>query len=152
MCIRDRIWTAENFKSKIIHIPGHTNGHICFFFENEKIVYLPDPILEINEIQKNKRDAMLSALGENFGNQAKWSHPEGGLYIWVEFDDQVDITDSHQNSVNDIDVGFHPGTNYAPDGKRGTNYMRLCFGYNDTKQIDEGVSMLAKFFEKEGAL
>ena len=30
------------FKSKIIHIPGHTSGHICFYFENDKIAFTGD--------------------------------------------------------------------------------------------------------------
>ena len=28
------IWGNENFVAKIIHIPGHTLGHICFYFFN----------------------------------------------------------------------------------------------------------------------
>ena len=114
--------------------------------------YLSEHIKEINGIQRQKRDAMLSALGEYFGTSAEWSNPEGGLYIWVKMKDGIDTVGLSKKSLDEIDVGFHPGTNYAPDGKMGTNYMRLCFGYNDTKQIDEGVSMLAEFFEKEGAL
>ena len=43
----NQIWTAENFKSKIIHIPGHTNGHICFFFENEKIAFTGDTLFSL---------------------------------------------------------------------------------------------------------
>ena len=43
----NQTWTAENFKSKIIHIPGHTNGHICFFFENEKIAFTGDTLFSL---------------------------------------------------------------------------------------------------------
>ena len=43
----NQIWTAENFKSKIIHIPGHTNGHICFFFENDKIAFTGDTLFSL---------------------------------------------------------------------------------------------------------
>ena len=43
----NQIWTAENFKSKIIHIPGHTNGHICFFFEKEKIAFTGDTLFSL---------------------------------------------------------------------------------------------------------
>ena len=43
----NQIWTAENFKSKIIHIPGHTTGHICFFFENEKIAFTGDTLFSL---------------------------------------------------------------------------------------------------------
>ena len=41
------IWKGENFKSKIIHIPGHTSGHICFYFENEKIAFTGDTLFSL---------------------------------------------------------------------------------------------------------
>ncbi len=28
----NQIWKADNFEAKIFHIPGHTKGHISFFF------------------------------------------------------------------------------------------------------------------------
>ena len=31
------IWKQENFEAKIIHIPGHTLGHICFYFYKDKL-------------------------------------------------------------------------------------------------------------------
>ena len=43
----NQIWTADNFKVKIIHIPGHTDGHICFFFENEKIAFTGDTLFSL---------------------------------------------------------------------------------------------------------
>ena len=44
---------------------------------------LDDHVGEINNIFRNKRDAMLAALGENFGDSATWSRPNGGLFIWM---------------------------------------------------------------------
>ena len=32
---------------KIIHIPGHTSGHICFFFEKEKIAFTGDTLFSL---------------------------------------------------------------------------------------------------------
>ena len=46
--------------------------------------HLDDHIRKINGVQRVKRDAMLSALGENFGSEATWSRPNGGLYVWLE--------------------------------------------------------------------
>ena len=37
----------KNFESKIIHIPGHTNGHICFYFEKEKIAFTGDTLFSL---------------------------------------------------------------------------------------------------------
>ena len=114
--------------------------------------YLDSHIESINKIQRVKRDSMLSALGENFGTSAKWSSPDGGLYIWMELDEKVDVQGLNEKALDQIDVGFHPGTNYSPDGKSGKNYIRLCYGYNQPDEITEGISRLANFFSEAGAI
>jgi len=114
--------------------------------------YLDSHIEKINGIQRGKRDAMLSAIGENFGTSAEWSNPDGGLYIWMKLKDGVDMVALHKKALDEIDVGVHPGSNYSPDGVSGKNYLRLCFGYNDSDEIQTGISLLSDFLTKEGAL
>jgi len=114
--------------------------------------YLDSHIEEINSIQRTKRDAMLASLGENFGTSAEWSNPDGGLYIWVKLKEGSDIVALNQRSVSEIDVGFHPGTNYSPTGKTGQDHIRLCYGYNEPEDITEGISRLANFLHNEGVL
>ena len=43
----NQIWRAENFVSKIIHTPGHTSGHICFHFFNEKLIFTGDTLFSL---------------------------------------------------------------------------------------------------------
>ncbi len=43
----NQIWKAENFLAKIIHIPGHTSGHICFHFFQEKLVFTGDTLFSL---------------------------------------------------------------------------------------------------------
>jgi len=43
----NQIWKGKNFESKIIHIPGHTKGHICFYFFKEKIVFTGDTLFSL---------------------------------------------------------------------------------------------------------
>ena len=43
----NQIWKAENFIAKIIHIPGHTTGHICFHFFQNKIVFTGDTLFSL---------------------------------------------------------------------------------------------------------
>ena len=38
------IWENENFVAKIIHIPGHTLGHICFYFYKEDSAFTGDTL------------------------------------------------------------------------------------------------------------
>jgi len=41
------IWIHENFEAKIIHIPGHTLGHICFYFYNQKSIFSGDTLFSL---------------------------------------------------------------------------------------------------------
>ena len=43
----NQIWKAQNFLAKIIHVPGHTSGHICFYFFNEKLVFTGDTLFSL---------------------------------------------------------------------------------------------------------
>jgi hydroxyacylglutathione hydrolase len=42
-----QIWKADNFETKIIHIPGHTKGHISYYFINEKIIFTGDTLFSL---------------------------------------------------------------------------------------------------------
>ena len=41
------IWKHKNFEAKIIHIPGHTLGHICFHFYNDKSAFTGDTLFSL---------------------------------------------------------------------------------------------------------
>ena len=41
------IWKNESFEAKIIHIPGHTLGHICFYFYKEEIIFTGDTLFSL---------------------------------------------------------------------------------------------------------
>ena len=43
----EQVWKADNFEAKIIHIPGHTTGHIGFYFINEKIIFTGDTLFSL---------------------------------------------------------------------------------------------------------
>ena len=51
---------------KIIHIPGHTLGHICFFFENEKIAFTGDTLFSLGcgRIFEGDHKQMLASLNK----------------------------------------------------------------------------------------
>ena len=40
-------WLFGNSQIKVLHIPGHTLGHVCFFFEKEKIVFTGDSLFSL---------------------------------------------------------------------------------------------------------
>jgi len=57
-------WTFGNSIIKILHIPGHTLGHICFFFEKEKFAFTGDTLFSLGcgKIFEGDHKQMLESL------------------------------------------------------------------------------------------
>ena len=43
----NQIWKADNFIAQVIHVPGHTTGHICFHFFDEEVVFTGDTLFSL---------------------------------------------------------------------------------------------------------
>ena len=54
---------------------------------------------------------MLESLASELGNTCSWSHPVGGLFIWVRVPDDVDV-DRLIEIGEANDVGFAHGSNF----------------------------------------
>ena len=92
-----------------------------------------------------RRDAMLAALAEHFPGDVRWTHPEGGFFVWVTLPAHLDTRALLAEAV-ERGVTFVPGTDFYPDG-RGANSLRLAFCYESPEQIAEGVRRLAEVLE-----
>ena len=59
-------WIFGNSQIKILHIPGHTLGHICFFFEKEKIAFTGDTLFSLGcgRIFEGDHNQMLQSLNK----------------------------------------------------------------------------------------
>ena len=59
-------WNFSNTTIKILHIPGHTLGHICFFFEKEKIAFTGDTLFSLGcgRIFEGDHKQMLNSLNK----------------------------------------------------------------------------------------
>ena len=59
-------WKFGSSVIKIIHIPGHTLGHICFFFEKEKIAFTGDTLFSLGcgRIFEGDHKQMLTSLNK----------------------------------------------------------------------------------------
>ena len=94
-----------------------------------------------------KRDAMVAALGENFGSSVTWSVPEGGLYCWIKFPEGTDLA-AVQEEIFHEGVSYYNGSQFSPTGE-GSNYVRLCFGHPDVQTIHDGVAEFARILDQK---
>ncbi len=90
---------------------------------------------------RERRDAMIAALEEFFPPEAKWTHPEGGFFLWIELPPYFD-TEQMLATALESGVAYVPGTNCYPDG-RGRSAMRVNFSYETPENIREAIHRLA---------
>ena len=58
------IWKNDNFEAKIYHIPGHTSGHVCYYFYNQNILFTGDTLFSLGcgRIFEGTYEEMFSSL------------------------------------------------------------------------------------------
>ena len=110
--------------------------------------HMYEHIADENRALRVKRDAMLAALGEHFGNRAEWTRPEGGLYLWLTMPAGTDLAGFQEQSFRE-GVGYYNGTMFSPEGN-GANMARLCFGHPTAETVSAGIAELAAIFERNG--
>jgi len=62
----NQTWMNEDFEAKIIHIPGHTSGHICFYFSKNKIAFTGDTLFSLGcgKIFEGTYEQMFASLNK----------------------------------------------------------------------------------------
>jgi 2-aminoadipate transaminase len=87
-----------------------------------------------------RRDAMLAALERCFPPGVRWTHPQGGLFLWATLPEGFDTSELLKEALKEK-VAFVPGTAFHPNGG-GRNTMRLNFSYSRPEVIAEGIRRL----------
>ena len=59
-------WMFGDSQVKVLHIPGHTLGHVCFYFEKEKIAFTGDTLFSLGcgRIFEGDHNQMLNSLSK----------------------------------------------------------------------------------------
>jgi 2-aminoadipate transaminase len=97
---------------------------------------------------RRKADALMDALRAQFGGEAQFDTPAGGIFLWVKLPDAVDTTRLAQAALQ-AGVAINPGAEWMTDQKTGKTCMRICFAHPSEQVIREGVAQLAQVCRKE---
>ncbi|MDQ6750943.1 MAG: PLP-dependent aminotransferase family protein [Actinomycetota bacterium] len=108
-------------------------------------------VRSLSEIYRRRRDTMLDALAEHLPREAQWTHPQGGLFIWVTLPDYIDTTDLLARALSAENVAFVPGRAAYLDGRGGSS-MRLNFSGVGEDEIREGVRRIGKVVREQVGL
>ena len=93
------------------------------------------------ELYKGKRDLLLGLLEEHMPEGVRWTHPEGGLFLFLTMPEGFEAVKFYDKAL-DAGVAYVAGEFFHPDGS-GKNTMRMNFSFMSPQKISEGVKLLA---------
>jgi 2-aminoadipate transaminase len=104
---------------------------------------------QLKDLYRRRRDVMLEALEEHFGEHARWTHPQGGLFVWATLDERIDTTDLLAQARKNEGVAFVPGRAAYMDGRHGASSMRMNFAGVPDDDIREGIRRIGKVVREQ---
>ena len=108
---------------------------------------LDENLLKSVALYKGKRDLLLSLLEEHMPQGVKWTHPEGGLFLFLTMPEGFEAVKFYDRAL-DAGVAYVAGEFFHPDGS-GKNTMRLNFSFMTEDKIRAGIKLLADLLKTE---
>lgn len=109
--------------------------------------HLSERIPRITALYRRKRDVMLGALAREMPDGVTWTHPAGGLFLWLRLPEGMDAEQLLRPAVEEEGVAYVVGSGFHADGG-GKNTMRLNFSYPSEQDIAEGIKRLGTLVKK----
>ncbi|MDP2975241.1 MAG: PLP-dependent aminotransferase family protein [Anaerolineales bacterium] len=109
-------------------------------YEVGKHGFLDEHVKFICATYKERRDVMLETMDEVFPSEVRWTHPEGGMFLWGILPQGMDAAEVFKIAIQKK-VAFVPGGSFHPNGG-GENTMRLNFSFCSPEVIREGITRL----------
>lgn len=91
--------------------------------------------------------ALLDACASDLPAGSQWSAPEGGMNLWLQLPDQLDV-EQLLPRAREAGVAFTPGRQFSI-GKPHSNALRLSFSGLSVADIRRGMAILGKIARQE---
>ncbi len=104
--------------------------------------YYEETLEALRSEYAHRRDHMLACLERELPPEATWTEPEGGFFVWVEFDAPVDTEELLYDAAEE-GVTFLPGSMFFPD-EGGENALRISFSYVSPEEMEAGIEALGR--------
>lgn len=142
--------------AKLVQLKQGADLHTSTFtqavaYEVARDNFLDEHVKKIRNVYRERRDVMLQALAEYFPPDVKWTHPKGGLFLWVTLPEGMDASDLFHRALEQ-NVAFVPGDCFfAPNGQsqEANRHFRLNFSNARPEQIRDGIRRLSVAVEAQ---
>jgi 2-aminoadipate transaminase len=99
-------------------------------------------IQKLIALYRKRRDLMVEALDKNLPQGVRFTHPQGGLFLWVELPPNIKAMELLTECLK-INVAFVPGDSFFPNGGV-ENTLRLNYSNMSEEKIIEGIERLSQ--------
>ncbi len=100
----------------------------------------------LRDIYRRKYSIMAKAIRENFPADVKVTEPQGGLFIWAELPERINMLDFCKKAVEN-GVAVVPGTAFMSRETDKTNSFRMNFSTPTDEQLVKGCEILGKLLK-----
>ena len=107
---------------------------------------LKEHIARMITVYRQKRDLMLNTLATYMPKGVTWTHPQGGLFLWLTLPEGLDASKLLPKAIENK-VAYVAGVDFYPDANV-FNDLRLNFSYSTHEQIVEGLKRLAQTIQE----
>jgi 2-aminoadipate transaminase len=139
------IVAPEQVVAKLVQMKQGMDLHTSTFaqmvaYEAARGGFLDRHVRRIRKVYGERRDAMLAALARHFPPGVRWTHPQGGLFLWATLPPGCESGEVLADALAQ-QVAFIPGRSFYPNGG-GERTLRLNFSYSAPERIEEGIRRL----------
>src|SRR5689334_5309231 len=133
--------------AKLVQLKQGADLHTSTFvqmvaYEVARDNFLDEHVKLIRRVYGERRDVMLAALQEFFPPEVTWTHPKGGLFLWVTLPEGMNSQKLFEVALKE-NVAFVPGDSFYANGQEGLRHFRLNFSNAEPEQIREGIRRLS---------
>ena len=113
---------------------------------------LPGHVKKSRALYALRRDAMVHALEKYAPPGVTWTHPSGGLFLWLTVPNSINVPEFFHFCI-DKKVAFVPGNAFyppeIPEREERLHTMRLNFSLCNPETIDAGIKTLCETIKEE---
>lgn len=107
---------------------------------------LDEHVEKIKEVYGHRRNVMLKAIEDYFPKEATFTHPDGGLFTWVELPEYMNAREIAEECVKN-NVAYVPGGSFFPNGGK-ENTFRMNYSCMPDDKIVEGIKRIGEILKK----
>ncbi len=141
VCADGEILAKYNFMAQAASLQASTEAQLVVskFID---MYDLDEHVEAIKACYRKRRDVMIETMEKEFPPEAKFTHPNGGLFTWVELPEYIDTKVMAQECLA-RNVAYVPGDGFFPDEGH-NNCIRLNYSCMSEEKIVKGMTILGE--------